>query len=673
MKKTYFLKTLFVAACLCMGGNAWAQATSLYERGTTNAWAASDVASGEWSAGTVTAGLSAAGGKLSQSGTNSGYSSTKTISPTSGYKVAMTAVVTMGIASGRSGSYDYITIGGVELRVLGQDQKAQVFIDGVAQGEQVAATRNVAYTFNVLINQTTGNVTYSVSGGATIAQATTSTSTAISNVVVGHYRGGRENYETTVNLTNISITEEAAASTASVTYKYEDTNGTDLSSLKADAVKSEEVGANISDLITSALTASFYNGDNSIRYDYSTFVCKDATVPAGGTTVTLKFTPKAKYTYTVTAVDSESKTIGTAASGYIYAGDVSKVYFPYAVNIGGTWYTTEETDFSVDISTGSVAVDKVYAASSTVVGFIEGESGNRGSNNDTYSGGYNGSISGYNHTTSGLNFGVYGPGKYKLTAKVTGNATRAVALRSSLAVDGAAPLASVTSTGLQSSDVVEILTPSQTLYLTGRNSDNTKTNQGADFDYAYLERVGDATVSKEISSAGYATYCSPYALDFEGTGLTAYIATATADKVSFSEVSSVPANTGVLLKGDADTYNIPVVASSATDVSDNVFVGVTEATPIAAETGFVLMASPKVGFYKNTNAFTVGANTAYIPVANIPNEGRSFIGFDDETTGISSLNLSPKSEGSIYNLNGQRVQKAQKGLYIQGGKKFVVK
>jgi hypothetical protein len=117
-----------------MGSNAWADATSLYERGTTNAWAASDVASGQWSAGTVTEGLAAAGGKLSQSGTNVSYSSIRSISPTSGYKVSMTAVATMGIAPGRSGSYDYIKIGGAELRVEGQDSRARVYIDGVAQG-----------------------------------------------------------------------------------------------------------------------------------------------------------------------------------------------------------------------------------------------------------------------------------------------------------------------------------------------------------------------------------------------------------------------------------------------------------------------------------------------------------------------------------------------------------
>ena len=171
-----------------------------------------------------------------------------------------------------------------------------------------------------------------------------------------------------------------------------------------------------------------------------------------------------------------------------------------------------------------------------------------------------------------------------------------------------------------------------------------------------------------ITAAGYATYCSPYALNFEGTGLTAYRATVADKYVSFTPVTSVPAGEGVLLKGDAGSYNIPTIASAS--AIENAFIGVTEETT-APVGSFVLMGSPKVGFYKTKSAFTVGAHTAYLPASVA--EGRSFIGFDDETTGISSLTTSSKSEGSIYNLNGQRVQKAKKGLYIQNGKKFVVK
>ena len=43
------------------------------------------------------------------------------------------------------------------------------------------------------------------------------------------------------------------------------------------------------------------------------------------------------------------------------------------------------------------------------------------------------------------------------------------------------------------------------------------------------------------------------------------------------------------------------------------------------------------------------------------------------TTGIESVNMNANVNGRIYNLNGQQVQKAQKGLYIVNGKKLFVR
>ena len=59
------------------------------------------------------------------------------------------------------------------------------------------------------------------------------------------------------------------------------------------------------------------------------------------------------------------------------------------------------------------------------------------------------------------------------------------------------------------------------------------------------------------------------------------------------------------------------------------------------------------------------------------NNGDEFYKFHftcDDADGISlTPNPSPVGEGSIYNLSGQRLQKAQKGINIIGGKKVLVK
>ena len=192
------------------------------------------------------------------------------------------------------------------------------------------------------------------------------------------------------------------------------------------------------------------------------------------------------------------------------------------------------------------------------------------------------------------------------------------------------------------------------------------------------------SVSKSISAAGWATYCSPYALDLENaTNLTdAYIVTGGAGGVltkTSVKGGTVPANTGLLLKGtegSAVEVTIPVVASSSTDVSANKLTGVTANTEIAAEAGYVLMNDETngLGFYLNTYAFTVGANTAYLPEGFDDSGARiAFFSFGDETTGIQTVNGEGFTVNGYYNLNGQRVNQPSKGLFIVNGKKVIVK
>lgn len=189
--------------------------------------------------------------------------------------------------------------------------------------------------------------------------------------------------------------------------------------------------------------------------------------------------------------------------------------------------------------------------------------------------------------------------------------------------------------------------------------------------YLYEKDGEDApTETVHVSDAKYATYCSENALDFDGTGLTAYIAKMNGSEVSFEEVTSVPAYTGVLLKANAAGDFTVNVATTVDDVTGNAFIGVTEET--SEEAGiFVLMNTTEygVGFYKAENAFTVGAHTAYLPA--LPSASRNFIAID-EATAIKTIETA-KMSSEIYNLAGQRVKSAQKGLYIIDGKKVVIK
>ena len=182
-------------------------------------------------------------------------------------------------------------------------------------------------------------------------------------------------------------------------------------------------------------------------------------------------------------------------------------------------------------------------------------------------------------------------------------------------------------------------------------------------------------VDIDVTDARYATYCSHEALDFTSVeGLIAYKATIANNEVGFQPVTKVPAGEGVLLQlkenADAGTYNIPVIASA--EAIENDFIGVLKETEIT-ETGiFVLLNGGNgVGFYKTKSAFTVGAHTAYLPAIA---GARDFIGIDDNTTtGVNSIDNGQWTIDNVYNLNGQRVNNAKKGLYIVNGKKVVIK
>lgn len=194
-------------------------------------------------------------------------------------------------------------------------------------------------------------------------------------------------------------------------------------------------------------------------------------------------------------------------------------------------------------------------------------------------------------------------------------------------------------------------------------------------DFVNNSLYGIAWPMVTITDARYATYCSPYALDFsEATDLIVYRATvSTENKVSFDVVTEVPAGEGVLLKLKdgvaAGDFSVKPIATAA--AIDNDFIGVLTATQVDAGSFVLLNTNGKVGFYRTKNAFTVSANTAYLPKTS---SAREFIGFDgeDTTTGIDNVNLNLNAN-KVYNLNGQRVNKAQKGLYIVNGKKVVLK
>ncbi len=188
-----------------------------------------------------------------------------------------------------------------------------------------------------------------------------------------------------------------------------------------------------------------------------------------------------------------------------------------------------------------------------------------------------------------------------------------------------------------------------------------------------LTYLGPTSESVTVTSAGYATYCSENALDFTGKDIKAYVGTKNGDKLTFTPITQVPANTGLLLVyKDGKTEDVPVIAS-ATAVENNCLVGVNEETTINSNDYILNVVNGGAGFYKAGEYTTLGAHKAYIPAAAVGGNVKGFtIDFEDDATAIEMVNgQSSMVNGSIYNLAGQRLSKTQKGINIVNGKKIL--
>ena len=214
-----------------------------------------------------------------------------------------------------------------------------------------------------------------------------------------------------------------------------------------------------------------------------------------------------------------------------------------------------------------------------------------------------------------------------------------------------------------------------TTALTLLNQDDVITVSMSDsksgIDYVLLEKV--TAISGTIAESGWSSLATPYGLDFTtATGLTnAFVVTnITKDAVELTSINEIPANQGVVLKGESGAeYSIPIKSDAAYSGTNKLQAAVT-ATPVTANEAYILQG----GLFHLVNAAsTVPAGKAYLLATDVPNEARSlsFL-IDDESTSISTVTRELQS-GEFYNLQGQRISSPKQGLYIVNGKKVVIK
>lgn len=190
---------------------------------------------------------------------------------------------------------------------------------------------------------------------------------------------------------------------------------------------------------------------------------------------------------------------------------------------------------------------------------------------------------------------------------------------------------------------------------------------GYNFQMEYVE-----SLPLSVGAAGYATLIAPIALDIPAD-VEVYTAAFEDGKAKLTSISDViPANVGVVVKAAEGTYNFKITTTE--NVATSALNGVPNTENVASESAAFILANGKhgVGFYKLSSANrTIHGFRAFYTA---PAEAQAVSAFllEDNVTGIEEIETSA-DKAPIYDLSGRRVAKAEKGVYIQNGRKIFVK
>ena len=194
-----------------------------------------------------------------------------------------------------------------------------------------------------------------------------------------------------------------------------------------------------------------------------------------------------------------------------------------------------------------------------------------------------------------------------------------------------------------------------------------------------VEAAENITVSlTAIGDYTYATLGLPFGVTLPAD-VKAYILTVSGEWAIPTEISEVPAGTGVLLRGTSSSVTSATLtindAASATTTGNKLRPTYVDITGARSDGEYILGndATDGLGFYQRKSGRKIGANKAYLKLdADLAVKGL-LLRFDEET-GINDVRGNKEGGTSeIFNLAGQRMSRVQKGVNIVNGKKVLVK
>lgn len=204
---------------------------------------------------------------------------------------------------------------------------------------------------------------------------------------------------------------------------------------------------------------------------------------------------------------------------------------------------------------------------------------------------------------------------------------------------------------------------------------------GATLEVTFGEYVGDVTFS--VSDLTWATiYSNENLVVPEGVKVYAPVYDQANNTLTMGEAITNPsvivANKGYLLKASTNDYTFTKTDETTTLGSSSSLKGVIYDTTIPTGSDKVYLTLGKidnqVGFYKYTGT-VLHAGKAFLELEAAQAAKLDGILFDEGgTTAINNVTKDQNGQYIIYDLNGRRVTKMEKGqIYVIGNKKYLIK
>ncbi len=186
-----------------------------------------------------------------------------------------------------------------------------------------------------------------------------------------------------------------------------------------------------------------------------------------------------------------------------------------------------------------------------------------------------------------------------------------------------------------------------------------------------------------LTAGKLGTICLPYAAKVLSGGSVYKIASKVMKAngtdlayINLTAVDALAAGHAYIFQADGTELNIQYTGTEAAEAADDGGMkGNLAADAVTVEQGNYVLSGNQL--HKVTGGgVTAAQNRAWVTLTGIgvaSARGQFYIGFAEDATGIENVKGNENGNAPIYNLNGQRVKSAANGLYIQNGRKYIVK